>query len=92
MLLGEGGYGVVYRGQLPDGTLVAVKNLRNNKSVKPSLSLQFFYCSQLFPNSPPDRHAESVIGMYGYTEIETQILWVGGKTHTLKKLRKSWIH
>jgi hypothetical protein len=71
MLLGEGGYGVVYRGQLPDGTLVAVKNLRNNKSVKPSLSLQFFYCSQLFPNSPPDRHAESVIGMYGYTEIET---------------------
>ncbi|CAM6010684.1 unnamed protein product [Sphagnum balticum] len=31
MLLGEGGYGVVYRGQLPDGTLVAVKNLRNNK-------------------------------------------------------------
>ncbi len=51
MLLGEGGYGVVYRGQLPDGTLVAVKNLRNNKSVMPSLSLQFFYCSQLFPLS-----------------------------------------
>jgi len=113
MLLGEGGYGVVYRGQLPDGTLVAVKNLRNNKSVMPSLTLQFFSCSQLFPNSPPDRHAESVIGMYGYTEIEPhrQIkiqrdrdrdplqsvkkngLFCGlEEKHTLKKLRKSWIH
>lgn len=30
-LLGEGGYGIVYRGELPDGTLVAVKNLLNNK-------------------------------------------------------------
>uniref|UniRef100_A0A7N0VMC0 non-specific serine/threonine protein kinase n=1 Tax=Kalanchoe fedtschenkoi TaxID=63787 RepID=A0A7N0VMC0_KALFE len=28
---GEGGYGVVYRGVLPDGSLVAVKNLMNNK-------------------------------------------------------------
>ncbi|CAM6036564.1 unnamed protein product [Sphagnum compactum] len=30
-LLGEGGYGIVYRGELPNGTLVAVKNLFNNK-------------------------------------------------------------
>jgi len=30
-LLGEGGYGIVYRGELPNGTLVAVKNLLNNK-------------------------------------------------------------
>ncbi|XP_073119362.1 probable receptor-like serine/threonine-protein kinase At4g34500 [Henckelia pumila] len=30
-VIGEGGYGVVYRGVLPDGSLIAVKNLRNNK-------------------------------------------------------------
>lgn len=31
-VIGEGGYGIVYRGALPDGTLVAVKNLLNNRS------------------------------------------------------------
>ncbi|XP_027334756.1 probable serine/threonine-protein kinase At1g01540 [Abrus precatorius] len=30
-VIGEGGYGIVYRGLLPDGTQVAVKNLLNNK-------------------------------------------------------------
>ncbi|KAG2725345.1 hypothetical protein I3760_01G060900 [Carya illinoinensis] len=30
-VIGEGGYGIVYRGVLPDGTKVAVKNLLNNK-------------------------------------------------------------
>eukprot|EP00252_Welwitschia_mirabilis_P027924 TRINITY_DN981_c0_g1_i1.p1 TRINITY_DN981_c0_g1~~TRINITY_DN981_c0_g1_i1.p1 ORF type:complete len:507 (-),score=86.19 TRINITY_DN981_c0_g1_i1:796-2316(-) len=30
-VIGEGGYGIVYHGQLADGTLVAVKNLMNNK-------------------------------------------------------------
>ncbi|KAK2415687.1 putative serine/threonine-protein kinase [Trifolium repens] len=30
-VLGEGGYGIVYRGVLTDGTKVAVKNLLNNK-------------------------------------------------------------
>lgn len=33
-VIGEGGYGVVYRGVLPDGSVVAVKNLLNNKYVK----------------------------------------------------------
>ncbi|KZV53376.1 putative receptor-like serine/threonine-protein kinase [Dorcoceras hygrometricum] len=31
-VIGEGGYGIVYRGVLPDGSVVAVKNLLNNKS------------------------------------------------------------
>ncbi|KAA8536108.1 hypothetical protein F0562_028586 [Nyssa sinensis] len=31
-VIGEGGYGVVYRGVLQDGSVVAVKNLLNNKS------------------------------------------------------------
>lgn len=30
-VIGEGGYGVVYRGVLHDGSVVAVKNLLNNK-------------------------------------------------------------
>ncbi|KAK9942473.1 hypothetical protein M0R45_008137 [Rubus argutus] len=30
-VIGEGGYGVVYRGALQDGSVVAVKNLLNNK-------------------------------------------------------------
>ncbi|KAK7389901.1 hypothetical protein VNO78_25198 [Psophocarpus tetragonolobus] len=30
-VIGEGGYGIVYRGLLPDATKVAVKNLLNNK-------------------------------------------------------------
>ncbi|GKV42843.1 hypothetical protein SLEP1_g50207 [Rubroshorea leprosula] len=30
-MIGEGGYGVVYRGVLQDGSVVAVKNLLNNK-------------------------------------------------------------
>ncbi|MCO5553182.1 hypothetical protein L7F22_006703 [Adiantum nelumboides] len=30
-VLGEGGYGIVYRGTLPDGSLIAVKNLLNNR-------------------------------------------------------------
>lgn len=29
-ILGEGGYGIVYKGRLPDGTIVAVKRLKNN--------------------------------------------------------------
>jgi hypothetical protein len=30
-VIGEGGYGIVYRGVLSDGTKVAVKNLLNNR-------------------------------------------------------------
>jgi type II secretory pathway pseudopilin PulG len=30
-VLGEGGYGIVYKGQLPDSTMIAVKNLLNNR-------------------------------------------------------------
>ncbi|KAB5541434.1 hypothetical protein DKX38_014408 [Salix brachista] len=33
-VIGEGGYGVVYRGVLQDGSVVAVKNLLNNKVKK----------------------------------------------------------
>jgi hypothetical protein len=32
-VIGEGGYGIVYRGILQDGSIVAVKNLLNNKYV-----------------------------------------------------------
>eukprot|EP00249_Psilotum_nudum_P023660 c28946_g1_i3 orf=900-1694(+) len=30
-VIGEGGYGIVYQGQLPDSTYIAVKNLLNNR-------------------------------------------------------------
>lgn len=32
-VIGEGGYGIVYKGVLDDGSTVAVKNLLNNKYV-----------------------------------------------------------
>lgn len=32
-VIGEGGYGIVYRGMLEDSTQIAVKNLLNNRSV-----------------------------------------------------------
>lgn len=32
-VIGEGGYGIVYRGNLLDGSVVAVKNLLNNKYI-----------------------------------------------------------
>jgi len=32
-VIGEGGYGIVYRGILQDGSIVAVKNYLNNKSL-----------------------------------------------------------
>lgn len=34
-VIGEGGYGIVYRGVLDDGSVVAVKNLLNNKYASP---------------------------------------------------------
>lgn len=39
-VIGEGGYGIVYRGNLLDGSVVAVKNLLNNKYVV----LSMFFC------------------------------------------------
>jgi hypothetical protein len=42
-VLGEGGYGIVYRGQLPDSTLIAVKNLLNNR---------YLYVTPNFPHQP----------------------------------------
>lgn len=32
-ILGEGGYGIVYKGHLPDGTTAAVKRLKDHDSV-----------------------------------------------------------
>jgi hypothetical protein len=41
-MVGEGGYGVVFRGVLRDGTAVAIKNLHNNRLAS---SLRFRICS-----------------------------------------------
>lgn len=38
-VIGEGGYGIVYRGRMPDNTLVAIKNLLNNRCTTLSLIL-----------------------------------------------------
>jgi len=40
-VMGEGGYGVVFRGVLRDGTAVAIKNLHNNRLTS---SLRFEIC------------------------------------------------
>jgi len=44
-VIGEGGYGVVYRGVLHDASVVAVKNLLNNKYVTFQNSNPNFLCS-----------------------------------------------
>ena len=38
-VIGQGGYGIVYRGVVADGTQVAVKNLLNNR---------YFFCTFCF--------------------------------------------
>ena len=46
-ILGHGGYGIVYKGQLPDGTLIAVKNLLvndNNNNMYIHLLNYYCYC------------------------------------------------
>lgn len=48
-VIGEGGYGVVYRGLLQDGSVVAVKNLLNNKYVTSS-NFFFYYLIILYLN------------------------------------------
>lgn len=45
-VIGEGGYGIVYRGVLQDGSVVAVKNLLNNKYV--NRIFQFHSFANLF--------------------------------------------
>ena len=42
-VLGEGGYGIVYLGHLPDGTRIAVKNLLNNRYMFLSLCFNVYF-------------------------------------------------
>ena len=47
-IIGEGGYGIVYRGIVNDGSVVAVKNLLNNKYVKRSIYFPWFLKKNIY--------------------------------------------
>lgn len=48
-IVGEGGFGNVYRGELPDGALIAIKRLdRCGLQVSPDVVLQHNLCSCFF--------------------------------------------
>ncbi|CAH9124380.1 unnamed protein product [Cuscuta epithymum] len=68
-VIGEGGYGVVYRGVLPDGSVVAVKNLLNNKGqAEKEFKVEVEAIGKV-------RH-KNLVGLLGYCADGTQRLLV----------------
>ncbi|CAH9079635.1 unnamed protein product [Cuscuta epithymum] len=68
-VIGEGGYGVVYRGVLPDGSIVAVKNLLNNKGqAEKEFKVEVEAIGKV-------RH-KNLVGLLGYCADGTQRLLV----------------
>ncbi|VFQ72158.1 unnamed protein product [Cuscuta campestris] len=68
-VIGEGGYGVVYKGLLPDGVVVAVKNLLNNKGqAEKEFKVEVEAIGKV-------RH-KNLVGLLGYCAEGTQRLLV----------------
>ncbi|XP_031093984.1 probable receptor-like serine/threonine-protein kinase At4g34500 isoform X2 [Ipomoea triloba] len=68
-VIGEGGYGVVYRGVLPDGSVVAVKSLLNNKGqAEKEFKVEVEAIGKV-------RH-KNLVGLLGYCAEGTQRLLV----------------
>ena len=49
-IIGEDGYGIVYKGVLEDGSIVAVKNFLNNEYIIYRFSNRFYFFKNIFCN------------------------------------------
>ncbi|CAL5074721.1 unnamed protein product [Urochloa decumbens] len=61
--LGQGGFGPVYKGKLPDGLEIAVKRLCTNSG-------QDFGIAKIFISNDIDDNTNTVVGTYGYMAPE----------------------
>ncbi|XP_019168709.1 PREDICTED: probable receptor-like serine/threonine-protein kinase At4g34500 isoform X1 [Ipomoea nil] len=67
-VIGEGGYGIVFRGVLPDGSVVAVKKLLNKGQVEKDFKVEVEAIGRV-------RH-KNLVGLLGYCAEGTQRLLV----------------